>query len=364
MTRILIAAVLVTAITVPTPLVAQAARPSAPADPLTPTRAERVRTLAAAGDHAAALVEAQAWAEAYPNEPIVRAAIYETMASLATAGGDAARAAQLTAMAEAIDPSLVRRLRAADPVTRGQQGQQPQRQRVDKTAIALGVALATLSAIVDARQQAKAARNAPPMNDPYSYPPAPVGMGGYAPPQGEYAPPPGYGPPQPGYGAPPPGYGAPQPGYGAPPPGYGAPPQAPQGQYGPPVPQYPQQTPYLPPQGYRAPQVRGGADPTKVVHDHSQAGDAAYFGAHACGALLKVSGTALTFTPSGGEAPLVIPVADIVELGMNASIGADLGAFHVVTSKGLYLNLAPASGGAAEGRRIVDSLQTQLNRTR
>lgn len=350
MKRLLMTSVLAAALAVPAPLVAQAARVSAPADPLAGTRAERVRALADAGDHTAALAEAGAWAESYPNEPIVRAAIYQTMATLATEAGDAPRAAQLTAMSEALDPSLARRVSAASPVTRGQQGQQ--RQRVDKAAIVLSVALATLSAISEARQQAREARNAPPppamMNDPYAYPQAPVGTGGYAPPQGQYAPAPGYGP-QPGYGA--------QPGY-APPPQQQAP------QYGPAVPQYPPQAPYMPPNGYRAPQVRGGAEAIRVVHDHSQAGDAAYFGSHACGALLRVSGSALTFTPSGGEAPMVIPAAEIVGIAMNATIGAEIGAFHIVTAKGMYLHLAPPSGGAAEGKRMVESLDAQLRRQR
>lgn len=340
MTRMLMTSVLAAAIAAPAPLLAQAARVSVAADPMTGSRAERMRALADAGDHTAALAEGQAWAEAYPNEPIVRAAIYQTMAALATEAGDTAKAAQLTAMAESLDPSLARRVNAASPVTRGQQGQQ--RQRIDKGAIALSVAIATLTAISEARQQARAARNAPPpmMNDPYAYPQAPVGTGGYAPP--------------PQYGA--------APGYGPPPGAGGPPPQQPQ--YGPAVPQYPPQTPYMPPNNYRAPQVRGGAEAIRVVHDHSDAGDATYFGAHACGALLKVSGSALTFTPSGAEPPLVIPAAEIVDIAMNTSIGAEIGAFHVVTAKGLYLHLAPPSGGAAEGRRMVDSLNTQLRRQR
>jgi hypothetical protein len=121
--------------------------------------------------------------------------------------------------------------------------------------------------------------------------------------------------------------------------------------------------PYRPPQGYR-PQgmpTRGeSAAAIKVVHDHARAGDKAYF-ANACGALIVVEGGNLTFTPGGGEAPRVIPAAEIAEIRLNTAVGKDVGAFHIVTKKGLYLHLAPASGTADDARTIVEALRKQLS---
>jgi hypothetical protein len=121
--------------------------------------------------------------------------------------------------------------------------------------------------------------------------------------------------------------------------------------------------PYRPPQGYR-PQgmpTRGeAAAAIKVVHDHARAGDKAYF-ANACGALIVVEGGNLTFTPGGGEAPRVIPAAEIAEIRLNTAVGKEVGAFHIVTKKGLYLHLAPASGTADDARTIVEALRKQLS---
>ena len=237
---------------------------------------------------------------------------------------------------------------------------------------------------------------------------------GYPPPaQPQYAPQPGYPPPpqpqvaqQPGYPPPPQPQVAPQPGYppqgqpqyaqqpGYPPQGQpqyaqqpGYPPQGqpqyaqqpgypPQGQ-----PQYAQQpgyppqgrpqyapryaapaSPYGAPRGYAAPRgaMRGTAmKPLRVVHDHAVLGDAAYF-ADGCGALIGFDNGALTFTPSGGESPLVIPAGEVSEVRLNAVVGKEIGAFHIMTRKGLYLNLATESGKREDARAAVEELRRQL----
>jgi hypothetical protein len=76
--------------------------------------------------------------------------------------------------------------------------------------------------------------------------------------------------------------------------------------------------------------------------------------------LLLAENGNLTFTPTGGEAPLVIPASEIIEIRMNAAVGNDAGAFHVITKKGLYLDLAPEGATSDEGRADVDELHKQL----
>ena len=141
----------------------------------------------------------------------------------------------------------------------------------------------------------------------------------------------------------------------------------PQKGYPPQQAQYPQYyaqrpAPYGAPAGYARPrQARRGdeAKPIRVFHDHSRLGDANYF-EPPCGALLLVEGGNLTFTPTGGEAPLVIPAAEIVEIRMNTAVGKEVGAFHIITRKGLYLHLAPEGATSDEGRADVDELRQQL----
>src|ERR1035437_6362637 len=209
---------------------------------------------------------------------------------------------------------------------------------------------------------------------------------GYPPPaQPQYAPQPGYPPPaqpqyapQPGYPPPPQPQVAPQPGY----PPQGQPQYAQQPGYPPQgQPQYAQQpgyppqgrpqyapryaapaSPYGAPRGYAAPRgaMRGTAmKPLRVVHDHALLGDAAYF-ADGCGALIGFDNGALTFTPSGGESPLVIPAGEVSEVRLNAVVGKEIGAFHIMTRKGLYLNLATESGKREDARAAVEELRRQL----
>ena len=98
--------------------------------------------------------------------------------------------------------------------------------------------------------------------------------------------------------------------------------------------------------------------PIRVVHDHSQLGDKAYF-EPACGALLTVEDGELIFT-SSLEEPRSIAASEIVELRMNVEVGRAIGAFHILTKRGLYLNLAPEAATREEGRMFVEALRKQL----
>jgi hypothetical protein len=100
----------------------------------------------------------------------------------------------------------------------------------------------------------------------------------------------------------------------------------------------------------------------RVLHDHSQIGDDAYF-ERSCGTLLSVSGTNLTVTPSGGESPLIIPAREIVDIRINNAIGKEFGVFHIATRQGLYLSLAPDSSNPEEARRMVSELRSLLGLT-
>jgi len=98
----------------------------------------------------------------------------------------------------------------------------------------------------------------------------------------------------------------------------------------------------------------------RIVHDHSHAGDDAYF-EDGCGALLSVDGQDLIFTPSvASDSAMVIPIGEIVEIRMNTTAAKEIGAFHIATRKGMYLHLAVESGGRDEARAIVESLRKQL----
>jgi len=107
--------------------------------------------------------------------------------------------------------------------------------------------------------------------------------------------------------------------------------------------------------------VRRGeaAKAIRVFHDHSRLGDDAYFDPP-CAALIVVEGGTLTFTPSGGEGPLLIPAADILEIRVNVAVGKEAGAFHILTTQGLYLDLAPEGATSDEGRADVEQLRQQL----
>ena len=98
--------------------------------------------------------------------------------------------------------------------------------------------------------------------------------------------------------------------------------------------------------------------PLRVMHDHSRLGDKAYFET-ACGALLIVQEGQLIFT-STAEAPRTIAASEIIELRLNSEVGRGAGAFHVVTRRGLYLNLAPEAGTSEAGSAVVISLRKQL----
>ena len=96
----------------------------------------------------------------------------------------------------------------------------------------------------------------------------------------------------------------------------------------------------------------------RVVYDRPRLGDSAYF-ATACGALLQVEEGALTFTSGCGETPLVIPASEISEIRMNVAVGKAIGAFHIATARGLYLNLTGETGTGDRSREIVEALKKQ-----
>jgi hypothetical protein len=365
--------------------------------------AEAVKTAQQEGNYAGALRESKRWLESVPNEPLAQAAVYEVMSAAAEKSGDAEQAKNYSAMAMALDPKISERLKAAEEggvVTRGGE---------DKMQTFLTIAVAamqTVQQVQEQRKEAKAQRAmAKQQQGGYNYPAAPVGNAGYQAPQGGYAPMPGYAntsappqqAPQGAYASPqaPPanpyggGGNAPAPyasagnrGGQAPAPyggsGGGAQPYGNTGgaapaPYANPSGQGYAPAPYVSAEAQRAPaygasknykksarRTRGDEEkPVRVVHDHYRVGDAAYF-ADGCGALLAVEDGNLTFTPGGGEEPLVIPASEIAEIKMNTQVGKEAGAFHVTTKQGLYLNLAPESGAREAGTAAVASLKKQL----
>lgn len=313
-----VATILIAALTVP----ALAGPLSVPAEPDQAKKMQAaVEAAREAGDHAATLKEFQRWIELYPNEPLVQAALYQAMSATAEKAGDEAQAKAYAETALKLDPTIGARLAAtgSEQVTRGAT-------KLDKVQTGLMVAMAIMQAIQTQRQANQAAAPAAPAA--VNYPTAAYGTASYTPPDAGYQPMPGYAPPNP---------------------------------------QASSAAAYAPPsEPYKAPgygplvtTTRGDMKPVQVIHDHSQMGDAAYF-AKSCGALLSVAESKLMFTPGGGEAPRVIPAADIREVRLNRVVGKDVGAFHITTKEGLYLNLAPASGTAEDGRTTVEALRKEL----
>ncbi len=330
------------------------------------------------GNYSGTLRQYRRWLEIYPNEPTLQAPVYLAMGAASKKAGDATQAKEFNDVAQTLDPGIGARIAKSESgaLTRG---------KGDTAMAIMGAVMGIVQQQMAARQAARAQQqqyaqqppqyNQPPAGGGYGYPAAPVGNPGYAPPANGYAPMPGYAPQ--GY-APPGGPsdpnamggGAPQnAGYAQPQP-YQQPasPQQPQGQYPQqqPTGQYgyaPPPSPYGAPSNYQAAYgaTRGGPapKPLKVIHDHSRLGDKDYF-EKGCGALLAVQGGNLTFTPGGGETPLVIPASEIREVRLNTTVGRNIGAFHIATKKGLYLNLAPSTGNRDDGRADVDSLRKEL----
>ena len=98
----------------------------------------------------------------------------------------------------------------------------------------------------------------------------------------------------------------------------------------------------------------------RVLHDHSQIEDEAYF-ERTCGTLLSVNGSNLIITPGGGESALVIPAREVVEIRLNNFIGKEFGVFHVITRQGLYSSFAPSTSNPDSSRQIVSELRNLLN---
>jgi hypothetical protein len=122
--------------------------------------------------------------------------------------------------------------------------------------------------------------------------------------------------------------------------------------------------PYAPPANYGRRAARGDqTPPIKIFYDRSHAGDSAYF-SDPCRALVAVDEAgALTVTPGCGQAPLVIPASEIVDLRMNVAVGKPIGAFHIATARGLYLMCTSDSGTTDQSHEVVRSLKQQLKMT-
>ena len=322
------------------------------------------------------------WLELYPNDPVLQATAYLVLAEAARRSGDPVVAAEFEKLAARLDPAIPGRLaQSTEPSTRTR-GDKMSKLDAAMTAFATGaqayqqVRMAIQQQQMQRMQQQQMKQQmqmqqmqqqAPPPQ-PYpqqpiqqsypqqqypqqqypqqqypqqgaaiAYPPVPVNDPSYRQNMEPPAPMPGWQPQQPQQAGG--GPMSPQP--------VGAYPAAPQ-PYG--APSYPSGT-----------QVTRGAKPQswKVVHDHTQGGVEAYFAQH-CGALLSVDKNQLTFTGSGGEAPLSIPSGDIREIRMNSVIGKEVGAFHVATRQGLYLHLVLDSGDPVEARVVVDALRQAL----
>ncbi|GAC1424253.1 MAG: hypothetical protein NVS9B15_17040 [Acidobacteriaceae bacterium] len=99
-----------------------------------------------------------------------------------------------------------------------------------------------------------------------------------------------------------------------------------------------------------------------MLYARSRLGDPDYF-ALACGALLTSDGSSLIFTPACNQTPRVIPFTDVLEVRSNVLVGREIGAFHILTRKGLYLDLAPFNGDREAGRRDVESVHKLLGIT-
>ncbi len=300
-----------------------------------------------AADAAAVVRASRRLLELYPNEPIAQAALYQLSATAADQSGRPDLASAFGDAARAIDPAVAERGASTAGATRGGGN------KLAKMQAALTVALATISAVQEARAMMRPQAPPPGAMAPAGMPPGGA-MPGPMPAQYQQYPQAPVG--APGYQMPP----APQP-Y----PGYGPPPgQPPVGTYyqgGPPPGPAPAMSPYGAPPQYAAMPMRGAAfAPIKVQHDHAQSGDGVFFGKRACAALIAVEGGNLTFTPAGGEAPLVVPSTDIVDIALNTVVGTQAGAFHVLTRRGLYLHLAPATADPKDGRAAVDALRAAL----
>jgi hypothetical protein len=376
---------------------------------------DSIRAAIQDGDSARALREYRRWLELFPNEPTVRAPMYLAMSDLAEKSGDAAAAKELRATALALDPALLKKVE-------GNQGAPAMRgDGADKWLAVMGVAAQTMQAVQQGRTQYQAQqqqRYQQQQMQQQMFPQAPVGTQGYvAPPAGTqamggFAPAPasqivGYDPQgQPIYGAAPQQFDpnqqqpamAPQQPMMAPQQPMMAPQQpmmAPQQPMM--APQQPMMAPQQPvmtqqqpminqqtgqPQQYQQPYQAGSyaaprnpypvaagyavrrrrgdsSAPVRVFYDRSRFGDPAYF-ENACGALLSAGDGVLTITSGCGEAPLVIPAAEISDVRMNVAIGKEIGAFHIATTKGLYLALATESGSRDDARKLIETLKKDL----
>ena len=364
--------------------------------------ADALRAAADDRDYASVLVQGRRILELYPNAPLLHATIYRVIAEAARQSGDGATADGYLMAATSLNPSpelpgpaqsgeatrgkMDNFATAVNMFAQGMQAVQANRAQAEQQRLQLQIQQQQLQAQLQFQQQQPFQQQqqfqqqpqyqqqpqfqqqpqyqqqpqfqqqqfqqpqqfVPQQGANVNYPPTPVGNPGFQPQQAS-APVPGWAPQQQLASGGPfsqPQQAAPQPQYQAPPAGYGYPQaQAPYGAAN-----------YAPPGGVN----RGDPPPVfKVIHDHSQAGDSSYF-ERSCGALLSLSDSSLTFTPSGGEQAMVIPAGDILELRLNVLVGRDAGLLHIATKGGLYLSLAVSSLDRDEARAAVDTLRSKL----
>lgn len=395
--------ILSSAILCPTPLAAQffkvSAEPELADTILAAAKADEVK-----GNFAAAAREYKKMLELYPNEPGLQAPIFMLMSVDTERAGNPQQAQIFSSVSRTLDPALAEKAANSVPkgaVTRGGN---------DKADTILAIAQAALAGYAAIRAARTQSQPQPQTQQAgYNYPQAPYGQAGYQAPAGNvYSPTAGYADsnaqraqyaqPQSQYGQPQSQYPQQQTNYPAPQAGYPQsqyPQQQQQPQYAQPQPYaqqpvqpappqsgsytqpqnaasgqpqqgtdyypVPQPAPYSAPASYQpAGQTRGDNTPAvKVIYDRSRIAAKDFF-SDACGALLTTDGANLIFTPGCGEAPRVIPASDILEIRMNTTIGKTIGAFHIITKKGLYLDLAPASGDRQDGRIYVDDVRNKL----
>ena len=97
----------------------------------------------------------------------------------------------------------------------------------------------------------------------------------------------------------------------------------------------------------------------QLIQDLSRVGALNYFEPSESVAVQAVEG-GLRLWPAGSGPEMWIPVADVIDLRMNSVVAKDLGAFHLATRNGLYLNLMLPSGNIDAAAQLLADLREQL----
>ena len=329
--------------------------------------ATSLRTAVADSDPQSVLRQSRRYLELFPNDPKMQAPVYLLMSEAYKQLGDPEQQAMFSTIANRIQPGLNGESGpVSGPATRGDKAN-----RMDTIMTAVGQGLQAYTQIRMQIQQQKLIAQQAQMQQQLAAQQQQIGQPvlqqrqvpvQYAPqaqPTGVYQPAPIVDPnynPNTAANGPMPGW-APQANLAVPVQQEGGP-FSPPAQYAAAV-----ASPYSAPATYAAPAPLRGAKKAlalNVIHDHSKLGSAAYF-EQSCGMLLSAAEAALTIFPKGGEAPLVIPASEIVEIRINSIVGREQGAFHFVTKRGLYVQMMPASASNEETREMVAALREALH---